>query len=283
MKLTIKKPSILLEALQELFPDSSKSSLRTWIKQGRVFIDGETASRADQCLKVGNTISLGRHRKVLDGGITILYEDECLVAIEKPLGLLSVATAFEKELTAHAILKNHYRPRKVEVVHRLDQDTSGVMLFALTTEARDRLKEVFVVHALERTYVAVVEGKMLNLTGTWQSHLIEDANYRVHSSRDELIGKPAITHYRCLASNAHYSWLMLTLETGRKNQIRVHCQDAGHPVVGDKKYGAKSHALKRLCLHSYRISLLHPITQRPLTILSPPPKSFCTLIDPGVF
>lgn len=282
MKLTTDKQMVLLEALQELSPGSSKTNLRAWIKQGRVMIDGELATRADQRVAIGKTISLGRHHKTLEHGVTILYEDDHLVAIDKPIGLLSVATAFEKDLTAHAILKDYYRPRKVEVVHRLDQDTSGVMLFALTTAARDNLKKVFEEHSLERVYVAVVEGQLLSPEGTWQSHLVEDPNYVVHSSRDDLIGKNAITHYRCLASSRRYSWLVLTLETGRKNQIRVHCKDAGHPVVGDKKYGAKHNAIKRLCLHSHRIALSHPITQKALTVISPVPQSFFTLVDPGV-
>lgn len=270
----------VLEALQELSPDSSKTNLRSWIKQGRVEIDGLPATRADQTVEAGKTITVGRHRKTLPQGLGILYEDEHIVAIDKPIGLLSVATAFEKDLTAHAILKDYYRPKKVEVVHRLDQDTSGVMLFALSQPAREKLKEVFEAHALERVYVAVVEGEIKEGQGTWQSHLVEDANYVVHSSGDSHVGKEAITHYRCLGTNKRYSYLMVTLETGRKNQIRVHCSDAGHPVVGDKKYGASKPGIKRLCLHSHRIVMPHPITQKPLTLVCPVPRPFFTLINP---
>lgn len=272
---------MLLDALQELFPDSSKASLRHWIKQGRVLIDGEPATRADQCVGEGKTITLGRQHTRLAHDVTILYQDDHLVAIDKPIGLLSVATAFEKQRTAHAILKDHYRPRQVEVVHRLDQDTSGVMLFALTKGARDVLKQVFEEHALERQYVAVVEGRLAASQGIWQSYLVEDANYVVHSTGDDLVGKQAITHYHCLASDRRYSWLVLTLETGRKNQIRVHCRDAGHPIVGDKKYGAKHNAIKRLCLHSHRIALAHPMTGKKLVFVSPVPSSFYTLIKPN--
>lgn len=280
MKMTTQRQMTLLDALQELSPNSSKTNLRSWIKQGRVSVEGVPATRADQLIEAGKTILVGKHRKTLPEGVTIIYEDDHLVAIDKPIGLLSVATAFEKDLTAHAILKDYYRPKKVEVVHRLDQDTSGVMLFALSPPARDKLKEVFEAHALERTYVAVVEGEIKDGAGTWQSHLVEDANYVVHSSKDSQVGKEAITHFRCEASNKRYSYLSVTLETGRKNQIRVHCKDAGHPVVGDKKYGATKPGIKRLCLHSHRIVMPHPITQKPLTLMSPVPRAFYTLINP---
>lgn len=280
-KLLIEQAMTLLEALQKLSPDSSKSNLRSWIKQGRVFVDNVPATRGDQPVRQGQTLSLGSTRKPLPQGLHILYEDDHLIAVDKPTGLLSVATAFETELTAHAILKDHFRPRKVDVVHRLDQDTSGVMLFALSSDAWTNLKKVFEEHTLERLYVAIVEGQMPQRSGTWESRLIEDSNYVVRSSRDELVGKPAVTHFHCTATSRRYSWLELTLETGRKNQIRVHCRDAGFPVVGDKKYGATSNPLKRLCLHSHRIAIPHPITGKSMVFVSPIPQSFFTLLKPG--
>lgn len=279
MKIKLTEDMLLLDALQRLAPDSSKTTLRSWIKQGRVFVEGIRASRPDLSVCCGQTVSLGVQPKRLPKGLSIIYQDQHLVAIDKPSGLLSVSTAFETEETAYALLKAHFKPQKVEVVHRLDQDTSGVMIFALSLKTRDVLKQIFEMHSLERLYIAVVEGYLEKASGTWESHLIEDPNYYVHSSQDLLVGKPAITHFRRIAGDARYTGLELTLETGRKNQIRVHCQDAGHPVVGDKKYGAKRNPLHRLCLHSHRISLVHPITGKKLVLVSPVPESFRSLIE----
>lgn len=271
----------LLAALQKLFPDSSNSTLRSWIKQGRVLVDGVEATRTDQEVYADQKVTLAQLHKKLPHGLSILYEDRDLIAIEKPTGLLSVATAFETTLTAHALLKQHYKPRLVEVIHRLDQETSGVMIFALSKNAKDKLKTMFEKHALERLYVAVVEGAVKDVQGTWQSYLVEDNLYKVHSTLDSVVGQQAITHYRCIKSNTRYSWLELTLETGKKNQIRVHCQDAGHPVVGDKKYGSSCDPIKRVCLHSHRLSMEHPITGKPMVFISPVPAPFYSLIDPG--
>ena len=273
--------SSLLEALQHQYPQNSKSSLRSWIKQGRVRVEGAVITRPDEPIRPGQRISLGPHYKSLPGGLLILYEDAHLVAVEKPCGLLSVATAFQKEQTAHALLKDYYRPRQVEVVHRLDQETSGVMLFALTPQGREGLKKLFEVHDLERSYVAIVEGALDTAKGTWESRLVEDAQYRVHQSRDPAVGKRAVTHFVRCACTPHYSWLELTLETGRKNQIRVHCQDAGYPVVGDKKYGSSQNPLKRLCLHAYKLAFVHPVSGKKLQFTSEIPSAFYRLLDPG--
>ena len=207
-------------------------------------------------------------------GIKIYYEDKHIVVIEKPTGLLSVATDFEMEETAHAILKNHCRPKRVFIVHRLDQDASGVMLFALSEEARDALKLVFEAHDIQRNYAAVVEGSFDLSNGKWESYVYEDANYVVHSSQDPTRGKLAVTHYKVKHASRKYTWLDLTLETGRKNQIRVHCKDAGHPIVGDKKYGAVSNPVKRLCLHAHVLAFDHPVTHQKMHFESPVPESF---------
>jgi len=178
-----------------------------------------------------------------------------------------VATAFEKGETAHALLRKKYHPRTVHVVHRLDQDTSGVMLFALSEKARDKLKEMFEKHSLQRVYCALIEGKLPQEQGSWVSYQFEDAQYYVHNSDDPAKGKMAITHYRVKESSKRFSLLELTLETGRKNQIRVHCQAAGHPIAGDKKYGSSCDP-GRLCLHAQFLGFIHPITGKQLSFTS---------------
>ena len=268
----------LLEALSQLFPQSSKNTLRSWIKEGRVQVDDVSVKNASLTLLKDQCLTVGQKKKIIRPGLPILYEDQDLVVILKPVGLLSVATAFEKGETVHALLKAHYRPRKVFVVHRLDQDTSGVMVFALNQEANDQMKALFEVHAIERSYTAIVEGQLLSPAGTWQSYQYEDSQYMIHETDDENQGRLAITHYQTVAATKRYSWLQLRLETGRKNQIRVHCQSAGHPVVGDKKYGAQTSPLKRLCLHAHLLAFKHPFTKKYLRFEAPVPEEFYRLI-----
>lgn len=268
----------LLEALALLFPQSSKNTLRSWIKDGRVQVEGIPVKNASIQVLEGQEVTVGQRKKIIGGGIKIIYEDADLVVIDKPSGLLSVSTAFEKGETAHALLKAHYRPRKIFVIHRLDQDTSGTMVFAFNQKTYEGLKDLFEVHDIQRSYTALVEGQMLSPAGTWQSYLYEDSQYVVHETEDEEYGRLAITHYRTLATSKRYSGLELTLETGRKNQIRVHCQAAGHPVVGDKKYGAQSNPLKRLCLHAHLLAFKHPISKKEIRAESPIPEEFYRLI-----
>ncbi len=268
----------LLDALTQLSPQSSKNTLRSWIKEGRVQIDGITAKNTLLTVLEGQQVTVGQRKKVLRSGLPIVYEDDDLVIIDKPAGLLSVATAFETGETAHALLKAHYRPRTVFVVHRLDQDTSGVMVFALNQTTCDQLKDLFEVHNIERAYTAIVEGQLSPPSGTWQSYQYEDKQYVVHDTSDATQGRLAVTHYKTLATSKRYSWLQVQLETGRKNQIRVHCQSAGHSVVGDKKYGSSTSPIKRLCLHAHLLAFQHPISKKMLRFESPIPPDFQKLV-----
>lgn len=267
-----------LELLALLSPSSSKNTLRSWIKEGRVQVDGILLRHHQTEINAGQTIVLGPRKKFLPGDIEILYEDSDLVVIDKPSGLLSVSTAFEKGDTVHALLKRHYHPRRVFIVHRLDQDTSGIMVFALNEKTCQELKNLFAAHDIQRSYTAIVEGKFSLSEGKWESYLFEDARYVVHESKDEASGERAVTHFKNEKATKRYSWLTLTLETGRKNQIRVHCQSAGHSVVGDKKYGSKTNPLKRLCLHAHLLAFRHPSTKKLLTFESAVPPDFFTLL-----
>lgn len=274
MKHTVKTNQTLLEAVALLSPESTKTTHRSWIKEGRITVDGQVVKVSSTPVRIGQEIVLGQRTRFIDEKIKIYYEDDHLVVIEKPSGLLSVSTDFQKVKTAHHLLKKHYHPRKVFVVHRLDQDTSGVMLFAFTEIACDRLKAMFEEHSVERVYHAVVEGRIEEESGTWKSYLYEDANYVVHSTNDSNKGQIAITHYEVEGYSNKNTALTLTLETGRKNQIRVHCKDAGHSVLGDRKYGSTRDPIKRLCLHAHVLGFSHPITHKKLRFESPDPLAF---------
>lgn len=275
MKYKNEKEQTLLEALHFLAPDSSKTTLRDFLKKGRIQVDGTVEKLSSKKIFEGQLVTL--HEKPVlskEGQIRILYQDSHLIAIEKPTGMLSVATAFQKEKTAHGFLKKSLPGKKVQPVHRLDQDTSGVMIFALSEAAYAELKKMFESHLLERAYTAIVEGKVKEAKGTWQSYLIEDGNYVVRETDDKEKGRLAITHYETLSSSKNYSKIVLRLETGRKNQIRVHCQNAGHPIAGDKKYGSVKNPLKRLGLHAHLLAFSHPVTKKAMRFESELPEEF---------
>lgn len=269
---------LLLDALTQLSPQSSKNTLRSWIKDGRVEVDNAVVKNASVQVLQGQEVKVGQRKKMVRPGLPIVYADSDLVVVNKPSGLLSVSAAFEKEETLHALLKAHYHPRKVFVVHRLDQDTSGVMVFALNQTTCDQLKNLFAAHQIIRAYIGIVEGELPVDAGTWESFQREDAQYKVHETYDPARGRLAITHYQTIASSKRYSCLELRLETGRKNQIRVHCQSAGCPIVGDKKYGSTSNPLKRLCLHAHLLGFQHPTTKKQLRFESPIPEEFFRLV-----
>ncbi len=268
----------LLARLQELYPDSSNATLRSWIKEERILVDGVPAKRSGDEVAEDTKITLVARAVRMPHDLKILHQDHDFIAVEKPCGLLSVATNFETKKTVHAILKEYFRPKRVHVVHRLDQDTSGILIFALHEQMRDQLKVIFEKHEIDRQYEAIVEGNMMATKGRWESYLYEDAVYKVYSTKNPAGGEQAITLFERLCVLPGYTHLQLTLHTGKKNQIRVHCSDAGHPVAGDKKYGAQTDPAKRVLLHAHRLSFLHPLTKKRVSFESPMPEAFVKML-----
>jgi len=204
----------------------------------------------------------------------VLHEDDAVIVLLKPHGLLTVATERERENTLQAGLNRYLAGggrERIHVVHRLDRETSGVLLFAKTFAAREALKEQFAEHSTDRLYIAIVEGAMEPAEGTIRSNLFEGRDLRMRSSRE---GKLAITHYRTIEVKPPYSMLEVTLETGRKNQIRAHLSEAGHPVAGDQFYDATTNPLGRLGLHAKLLGFTHPTTGKRLTFTAPVPHGF---------
>lgn len=266
MRLDIEKSMSVIEALEILSPDSSRSTLRSWIKNSRVYVDGVVSLREKTLLEKGQEILVEKKRQVIEGGVEVHFEDRYLMVVDKPAGLLSVATDFKKENTLHALLKRRPPFRPIFPVHRLDRDTSGIMVFAISEHAKDSLKDQFAAHQIVRRYKALVEGVIKPDTGTWESFLIEDSIFYVKSTTKG--GKRAVTHYTVLERKAGQTLIELRLETGRKNQIRVHCTESGYPIVGDKKYGAKTNPFKQLCLHAELLEFTHPNTGKKLSFTS---------------
>jgi RluA family pseudouridine synthase len=275
----------LLDVLQQHFPDSSITTLRKMLKDDRVTVNGASVRDAKRLIDNDDIVEFeGSNRaRRLDSRLRLLFEDEDLIVIEKPTALLTVASATEKRNTVEALLNSYYNApageSRVHVVQRLDRDTSGVLVFAKNTFMRDRLQQLFAAHDIERKYVAIVYGKLVPPEGSYRSFLAEDAALRVRTIADISSGKEAITHYRTLASGENYSMLEVTLETGRRNQIRVHFSEAGHPVVGDTMYGAAHRAttLSRLALHATHLAFIHPRTRKRVEFTSPLPDELARL------
>lgn len=275
MKFVVEKEKSLLELLGEQFPDSSKTTLRSWLEKGRVCVAGRVVKKGNARVEAGREVVLRQKTHILDLGIEVLYEDEHLAVIYKPEGVLSVATAFDRTKTAHEVLKRRFHSQRVYPVHRLDRETSGVMLFAYSEKGREGLKKQFQEHSIEREYLGIVEGKLEAKRGVWESFLQEDPDYFVRSAET---GKKSITHYLVQKEKGNYTLLLFKLETGRKNQIRVHCYEAGHPLAGDKKYGAVSNPLKRLCLHAHTLGFVHPVKGEKMRFSAMLPEEFYKII-----
>lgn len=266
----------LIDALKALYPDSSTSTLRIWLKNDRVSVDNIPTRMARTPVQKGQNLTVSKRQQVIRGKIEILYEDSDLVVIHKPRGILSVATERVTEFTAHSFLKKHYYPKRVFVVHRLDRETSGLMIFARSEEAQAKLKDELSFHRIQRDYVAVVEGVLDDKRGRWECHLVDGKDCVVRPTAPGE-GKKAVTHYEVLSETATHSLLAFTLETGRKNQIRVHCQQAGHPIVGDLKYGASSSPIGRMALHARRLHFSHPTSGKAMDFEVEVPESFFRL------
>jgi 23S rRNA pseudouridine1911/1915/1917 synthase len=210
--------------------------------------------------------------------IRIVFEDDSIIVVEKPAGLLTMATETERSRTLYKTLReiaNRKRPaEKIFIVHRLDREASGLLVFAKTVEAKERLQEQFKNHSAGRRYIAVVEGRVLPADFTIRSYLAENAAFRVYSARNPSAGKLAVTHVHVMKANPKATLIEVRLETGRKHQIRVHLAERGHPIVGDKAYGSRSNPLKRLALHAAKLDFRHPLTGRPMHFEAPYPKSF---------
>ena len=263
---TTDKTAPLLDHLEAMAPDSSKTTLRDWLKNGRIFVDNAPVKIGKQPVDAGSTITLGKKSlRRLSHGIELLYEDEHILVINKPINLLSVETCFEKRETVHNILKRAYHPRRIFPVHRLDRETSGVMVFVSSQTAFDSLKEQFKKHSILRKYIAQVEGHPTEKKGTIDTLLIEDGNFKMHVSESD--GVQAITHYRLLKKQRNTSLLELTLETGKKNQIRAHLAHIGYPILGDVKYGGSKN--KRLALHATHLEFTHPSLEKAIKFYIP--------------
>ena len=272
--------STLLSFLLTCFPNKSRNYVKGILKRGQIVINSEV------CKDFSRILYPGQHVKALlnilpnsdEMSIPIIYEDDAIVVINKPAGMLSVSSDDERENTAFYIVNEHIKKRsshgRIFIVHRLDRETSGVMLLAKSEKIKLALQENWADNAIHRGYIALVEGKVMIPQKRIVSWLKQTKTLLVYSSNREGDGKIAITNYETRQATDKYSLLDISLETGRKNQIRVHMKDIGHPVVGDKKYGALTDPLGRLGLHASTLLIKHPQTGEQMRFEAPIPNAF---------
>lgn len=267
---------LLLDILNYGLSNSFKrGKIKSFLEHSQVSINGVVTTKYNYPVQKGDSVSVcltpSNNIKI---PFEVIYEDDYLIAINKPPGILSVATDSEKENTAFRILKEC--GKTVFVVHRLDRDTSGVLLFAKSREVKEKLQKNWD-STLYREYIAVCEGVFKEKSGRAESYLKESKTHFVYSDKFGKNGKKAITNYEVIKTSKKYSWLRINIETGRKNQIRVAMKDLGHPIAGDKKYGALTNPFKRLGLHASVLKIIHPVTEKVATFEAKIPRCF-TLI-----
>jgi RluA family pseudouridine synthase len=268
----------------------TRTKVKQLMRHRAVEVNGKAAQGFDHLLRKGDTLSIRKDknesRVVPSLGIKIIFDDDDLIVIEKPAGLLTIASETEKTKTAYYQLNELLKLRtprtreRIFIVHRLDRDTSGLIVFAKNEKVKRTLQEGW--KKVEKRYYALVEGTPVKKEGGIQSRLSETKSLKVYIDCCSDGAKLSKTKYRVVKTGREYSLLDILLETGRKNQIRVHLSDIGHPVVGDKKYGAKTDPLGRLGLHSYRLMFKHPVTGAPLLFESKMPRRFDTGLRPLV-
>lgn len=276
----------LMKFLLEKLPALTRNNIKSLLAHRQVMVDEQVVTRYNHPLQKGQEVvvnwSLVRdegHRQ----GLKILYEDVDLIVIDKPAGLLSMASDKEKLYTAYHQLTDYVRQTNPDnhlfIVHRLDRDTSGVMLFAKNEEAKHKLQDAWKQMVVDRAYVAVVEGKVEKKEGSIKSWLKETKTRLMYSSSKSGDGLEAITHYKVLKASPQYSLLEIRLETGRKNQIRVHMKDIGHSIAGDKKYGAATNPIGRLGLHAHILAFNHPTSGELMRFETEVPRKFSRLLN----
>lgn len=280
--ITVKENAPLLEYLINNVSES-RSKLKATLQGRGIAVNGRMVTQFDYQLKAGDKIIISRHKKqnqFKSRYVKIVYEDRWLVVVEKNIGILSMA-AGHSSLNVKSVLDDYFlksrQKCRAHVVHRLDRDTSGLMVYAKDIETEQTLEHNWHQIVYDRRYVAVVSGEMEQNNGTIANWLKDNKAYITYSSPTDNGGKYAVTHFQVLNRTTEHSLVEYKLETGRKNQIRVHSADMGHPVCGDMKYGNGDDPLHRLCLHAYMLCFTHPVTGEPMEFSTPIPTAFRSL------
>ncbi|MDR2149093.1 MAG: RluA family pseudouridine synthase [Tannerella sp.] len=284
-KSVVNEENTLLPYLLDLLKGQSKTSVKSLLKHGQVFVNNQSVTQFDTPLKAGDTVFISREKGRVAFShpqLKIVYEDDDIIVADKHEGLLSVSDSPMQKRTAYFLLNEYVKQINVQnrifVLHRLDKGTSGLMMFAKNLPSQENLRNNWQKMIVRRTYTAVVESVPEKQQDTVVSYLAENSRYKVYCTDPEH-GKEAVLHYKVLKNNAKYALLELELETGRKNQIRAQMEFIGHPVAGDPKYGAQTDPAGRLMLHATKLHFLHPATLQEMRFESKIPKVFGKIME----
>lgn len=277
----INKQTPLLEFLLANL-NQSRNNCKSLLSHHKILVDGASVSQFDYLLQRKQILQITkepvRGQDKQDSKLPIIYEDDEIIVMNKPSGLLSVATDNENTSTAYRMLMDYVRRddkrNRVYIVHRLDKETSGVFMIAKTPEVQEMLQKDWNKTVTKRGYYAVVEGVMSKKEDTIKSYLMQTRTHLMYSTKDSRNGELAITNYKVMKESSDYSLLDVKIDSGKKNQIRVHMADLGHTIVGDKKYESRKDPLKRLGLHAYELSFIHPITKKTYSFKADMPVVF---------
>ena len=273
----------LLEFLFTKFPKLSRNAVKSILSGHYVSVNGAPVSQYNLKLSKDDVVIVSKQRisKKNRQDLPIIFENNEFIVINKPSGLLTIPSDNEKGRTAYRMVNDYIQQKdkhsRIYVVHRLDEDTSGVLLFAKNPKIKDILQKNWSDIVLERGYFAVVEGKMPKQEDTLVNFLKENSLNLMYVTNDKTNGKKCVTQYKVLKFNKDYSLLDVNIDTGRKNQIRVQLGHIGHHVIGDDKYGEPADPIKRLGLHAYKLKFVHPITKKIFEFKTDIPKEFETL------
>ncbi len=278
-------PNGLLDFLIAVMPDRKRTTVKEMLKHRQVMLGQTVTTQFDAPVSPGDKVSVNTTREFQvfsHPRLKLVYEDDDIIVINKGYGLLSMGTDKPGEQTAYSIVREYLQrkdPRnKLFIVHRLDRDTTGLMMFAKNMQAKETMQHNWNNMVLERRYIAVTEGALEPADGEIRSYLTENSAHEVYSTTRPGEGQLAVTYYRTLKVRQPYSLVELSLATGRKNQIRVHLKEKGHPIVGDRRYGAAPSPIHRLCLHAQTLRFVHPVTRRDMNFSAPLPAGFFRLI-----
>lgn len=283
----VKDKDTLLPSLLANLPQKNRKILKAVLRDNQVSVDGETVSQFDHGLTPGQCVEVSWDRAVSvehPRELNIIHIDKDLIVIDKPSGLLTIATEKEKRKTAYSMLSDYVKvenaDNKIFIIHRIDRETSGLLMFARSEKVKQQIQETWTSTISQRTYIGVVEGVVEPPEGTIISWLKESKAFIVYSSQNPKNGKKAVTRYRKIKGNRDLSLLQINLETGRKHQIRVHMQDIKHPIIGDKKYGSTFNPIGRMGLHAQVLAFMHPTTGESCRFDTGIPAKFKNLFKP---
>lgn len=278
--LPVREETTLMEFLIKQMSGTSRNRVKDLLRGHAITVDRKITTQFDTVLKTGQLVQVRRHKQNVELNnkyVRLIYEDKDLVVIEKQPGILSQGMS-ETQYCVKKVLDEYFRRRQFKcsahVVHRLDRETSGLMIYAKSTEIQQTLEQDWQQVVYDRRYVALVSGCMEREGGIIRSWLHEGPGFKTLSSPTDDGGREAVTYFHTLQAEDDYSLVEFRLETGRKNQIRVHMQQIGHPVAGDQKYGDGRNPLGRLALHAFRLHFFHPRTGQPMEFDTPIPRLF---------